>query len=298
MSTAIIIFAFNRPSHLKATVEHLEQNPEFVSLPVFVFVDGPRHDSDISAVKEVVSIANQIRVPNLHVLERPHNLGLKKSVISGITQVFEQFDQAIVLEDDICVSPHFLNFHLNGLNALAHRTDIWSISGFVIPEIGQKCQQITGANAVLAKRASSWGWSTWKSKWLMANFDSNFILQHLKSNHKAYGKTGGDKLRMLVRELSGKSSSWAIIWDYNHFIHQAFCLYPLRSFIRNIGLDNSGTHSKPLKAYEVENLNSESISFDPNIQVDARVLDVFAKINYKPYRWPLDYMRLLRVIKG
>ncbi len=297
MSTAIVIFAFNRPRHLKATIEHLKLNPEFGTLPVFVFVDGPRNEEDVKAVNDVKAIANAIPVKNLNIVARDNNLGLKRSVITGISHVFELFDQAIILEDDICVSPNFLQYHLQALDTLKHREDIWSVSGFVIPEIGEKCQKITGQDTVLAKRASSWGWSTWKSRWIKANFDSQYVLSQLRLNHQLYGQTGGDKLRMLVRELSGNSSSWAIIWDYNHFLNNGYCLYPVRSLIRNIGLDNSGTHSKPLKAYEVEQLNADTITINKDIQVNQDVLKVFAKINSKPYRWPLDYWRLLSVIR-
>lgn len=296
MQTAIILFAFNRPEHLRETVEHLKLNKEFGQMSVFVFIDGPRHEGERQAVEKVKAVAQSVRAEGVEIVARESNLGLKRSVISGISRVFEQYEQAIILEDDICVSPEFIAFHLQCLDLYRDRPDIWSVSGFVIPEVGEKSRQLSGESAVLAQRASSWGWSTWKSRWSQAQWDSAEVLKQLAGNYRAYDKTGGDKLRMLVRELSGNSSSWAIIWDYNHFTHQAYCVYPVESYIRNIGLDNSGTHSKPLKAYDVAELNHSPIDLNPEIRVNNKVLSVFSHINRKPYRWLLDRYRLHKLL--
>ncbi|MCC6818177.1 MAG: hypothetical protein IT245_04745, partial [Bacteroidia bacterium] len=170
--------------------------------------------------------------------------------------------------------------------------------GFVIPEIGLLAQKVSNDSIVIAQRASSWGWSTWKSRWNKAVWDSNYIFENFKANHALYNKTSGDKLRMLVRELGGRNSSWAIIWDYNHFMNHAYCIYPTHSLIRNIGLDNSGTHSKPLKYYEVDEFSGKEIRLPsvllPNTKIDA----LFSKINRKPHRWLLDKFKLWRLFSN
>lgn len=297
MQTAIILFAFNRPQHLKDTLEHLKMNKAFAGMPVFVFIDGPRHTAEKQIVEQVKQVAAESLADyKAEIIARNDNLGLKRSVITGISKVFETYEQAIILEDDICVSPEFIAFHLQCLDLYRNRPDIWSVSGFVIPEVGEKSRLLSGESAVLAQRASSWGWSTWKSRWTQAQWDSKEILKQLAGNYRAYDRTGGDKLRMLVRELSGKSSSWAIIWDYNHFIHQAYCVYPVKSFIRNIGLDNSGTHSKPLKAYDVDHLNVEKLQLNARIKPLDEIATLFGGINRKPYRYLLDRYKLMKVL--
>lgn len=295
--TAIIIFAFNRPEHLRSTLSHLSKCDSVLSIPVFFFIDGPRSDSERKVVDEVRLIAESFKHPQKQIISKTVNNGLKKSVISGISTVFESFDRAIILEDDICVNHEFLNYHLRCLEIYEEREEIWSVSGFVIPSIGNEAFKLTGDELVLAQRASSWGWSTWRTRWIKANWDSNYISKSLKMNYKKYGMTGGDKLRMILREMSGKSSSWAIIWDYNHFINSAYCVYPVKSLIKNIGLDNSGTHSKPLRAYEVrldENVFIEN--FKTDIKPNDRIRKLFSRINSKPYRWILDKFKLLKFL--
>jgi hypothetical protein len=51
-----------------------------------------------------------------------------------------------------------------------------------------------------------------------------------------------DYLNMLKNQINGKNDSWAIRWHASLFIHNMFCLQPVRPIVRNIGLDNSGVH--------------------------------------------------------
>lgn len=293
-NTSIVIFAFNRPDHLAKTLEHLSRADRFLELPVCFFIDGPRNDGEKEAVSEVLNLANSFQHPNVQIHANPENKGLRPSIISGLSKVFKQFDQAIILEDDILVHPEFISYHLNCLDVFNARNDVWSVSGFVIPQVGKDCFKATNEDILLAPRASSWGWSTWKVKWQQAIWDNNAIKAHFLNNYWTYHKTGGDKLRMLTRELSGKSSSWAIIWDYNHFMNSSFCVYPSSSLVANIGLDYSGTHSKPKDNYAV-NLDDFKGNFDfkSNIQIHNKVFKIFSKINLKFYRLPFDLLKVL-----
>ena len=47
---------------------------------------------------------------------RKKNFGLAKNIVSGINYVFKENDKAIILEDDIIVSPFFLNYMNKNLN--------------------------------------------------------------------------------------------------------------------------------------------------------------------------------------
>jgi hypothetical protein len=293
-NTAVVIFAFNRPDHLTRTLEQLSRAERFLELPFYFFIDGPRNDNEKKSVDEVLKIANTCKHPNVNIQSNTVNKGLRPSIISGLSQVFKEYEQAIVLEDDILVHTDFINYHLNCLDGFKTRSDVWSVSGFVIPQVGKDCFQATHDDLVLAPRASSWGWSTWKVKWEQAIWDNNAIKAHFLSNYWNYHKTGGDKLRMLTRELSGNSSSWAIIWDYNHFLNSAFCVYPSSSLVSNIGLDYSGTHSKPKDNYSVNLADFKSnIEIKPDIQINKKIVKIFSKINLKFYRLPFDLLKVL-----
>ncbi|MCC6817616.1 MAG: hypothetical protein IT245_01815, partial [Bacteroidia bacterium] len=117
MTTAIIIFAFNRPGHLKQSLEFLSLNTEVTSLPIYFFIDGPQNPAEVEQVLAVKHVAESFKANQVSIIASDVNLGLKRSVISGISKVFESYDQAIILEDDICVAPNFIQYHLNCLKS-------------------------------------------------------------------------------------------------------------------------------------------------------------------------------------
>jgi len=48
--------------------------------------------------------------------ERKSNIGLAKNIISGITEIINAKEKAIILEDDVVVSSTFLNYMNDALN--------------------------------------------------------------------------------------------------------------------------------------------------------------------------------------
>src|SRR3546814_8909176 len=47
---------------------------------------------------------------SVSVVRQPHNLGLAQSIIIGVTQMLEQHEAVIVIEDDLLLSPYFLKY--------------------------------------------------------------------------------------------------------------------------------------------------------------------------------------------
>lgn len=53
----IAVFAFNRPGHLRRTLETLSANTLVAESAVTIYCDGPRHERDIPTIKDVLSVA-------------------------------------------------------------------------------------------------------------------------------------------------------------------------------------------------------------------------------------------------
>jgi hypothetical protein len=49
-------------------------------------------------------------------------------------------------------------------------------------------------------------------------------------------------MKMLDDQVKGKNNSWAIRWYASAFLKNKLTLYPKNSFVKNIGIDGSGTH--------------------------------------------------------
>ena len=146
------------------------------------------------------------------------------------------------MEDDIVAHPFFLRFMNEALECYEKTKQIFAISAtmeiFPIPANYKK-------DVFLTYRFGSWGWATWSDRWNSAdwNIDNYPIIKQPTSKRiKQFCKGGDDLWSMLQAQKNGKIDSWAIRMCYNMSIQRRLCLRPIHSFVKNIGVDNSGTH--------------------------------------------------------
>jgi hypothetical protein len=266
----LILFAYNRPDHLRRTLDSIRSNPLAAQSTFYAFSDGPKTAEDAPAVAEVREILQKIEgFAAVDLEESPENRGLAASVIRGVTRVLETHDRAIVLEDDLEFSSDFLTFMNAALDAYADRTDVFSVSGYLYPI---PLPPDYTADVLLLPRASSWGWATWRDRWEQADWAvSDF--SELEKNPAARQPLlrGGDDLwPMLQKQQRGLISSWAVRWSLAHARHGAYGVFPRESKVRNTGADGSGTHTGSTRRYEVA-LSESPLRPDPAIQHDPRL---------------------------
>jgi hypothetical protein len=236
----VAIFVFKRPQHLQGTLESLSANPELKSSPLYVFSDQGRNAEEQSKVDEVRQIVRDFAHPNKILVEAQQNRGLADSIIGGVTQLCEKFGQVIVVEDDLIVSPFFLNYMNTALNRYALEKQVMQISGHMFP-VALKVD----TDAIFLPFTTSWGWATWQRAWCNMKIEPEVALVKLKSRAWRFRFDIGGSFpyaRMLADRLAGKNNSWAIWWYFQVFLRGGFVLYPAISLVNNDGFDGSGTH--------------------------------------------------------
>ena len=122
LSTApVALFVYNRLHNTKQTIEHLKKNKLADRTPLYIFSDGGK---DKRSWKEVNRLRKYLHTIDgfgeVHIVERPENYYLENNIIEGIAYVLQHHDTIIVLEDDICTSPVFLEYMNNALNKYIH----------------------------------------------------------------------------------------------------------------------------------------------------------------------------------
>jgi hypothetical protein len=237
----IALFAFRRPEHLSRCLASLSANPEAPLTEVWIFCDGPRDESDVRPVEEVRRVARLAEgFANIRVIEQTQNIGLAASVITGVSEVLNNCDRVIVVEDDLVVSPDFLGFMNQGLDLYAESSDVVSIHGFTYAVDTPLPQSF------FLLGADCWGWATWRRGWEVFNPDGYELLKEL--DERGLGPSfdfdsAYPYRQMLVDQVAGKIDSWAIRWNASAFLARKLTLYPGESLVENIGQDGSGTHS-------------------------------------------------------
>ena len=244
MSTSlapICLFVYARADLTRQTVESLLANPLARASTLHVFCDGPRPGAraKVQAVRDYVQGIRGFAKVVVH--EREQNLGLAKSIITGVTEVLRHHDRVIVLEDDLHLSSGFLAFMNQSLQAYAEQPKVLSVSGYAFPmDHGPQ----PAHDATFGLRASSWGWATWRDRWEQIDWDVRAYPQFRRSplQRLRFNRGGSDLSHMLDRQMAGQIDSWAIRFCFHQFQHGLVDVFPVRSLVENIGHGEGGQH--------------------------------------------------------
>lgn len=245
MSTAgnfapMALFAYARLDHLRQTVDSLRVNQEAGSTSLYVFCDGPKHEGHKSPTEAVRAYVDSIEgFASVTRICRDQNLGLARSIISGVTEVLSTHDSVIVMEDDLVVSPYFLKFMNEGLQHYRDEERVASIHGYCYPV------EEALPETFFLRGADCWGWATWSCAWCHFEPDGQKLLDALRRERLARAFDMGGAypyMKMLANQVAGRNDSWAVRWHASCFLDNMLTLYPGRSLVNNIGTDDSGTH--------------------------------------------------------
>ena len=250
----IVLFAYNRPWHLDQTVEALRQNELAGLSDLVIYSDGPKHSADQLKVEEVRKYIHTIEgFKSVKIIQRQKNYGLASSIITGVTETIDQYGRIIVLEDDLVTSPYFLRYLNEALNYYEKEDRVISIVGYIYPVEGLP-------ETFFLRGTDCLGWATWKRGWDLFEADGQKLLAELKKRNltKPFDYNGAyPYTKMLMHQIQGKISSWAIRWHASGFVKGLLTLFPGRSLVMHIGGDGSGTNCEVTNHLDVE------LSFSP-----------------------------------
>lgn len=290
----VILFVYNRPLHTKKTVNALLKNSLAKNSELFIFSDGPKKESAVEGVKKVRSCIKTIKgFKKVNIIEREKNFGLANSIITGVTEVINKYGRAIILEDDLITAKNFLSYMNQALEFYLEDKRIFSIAGYNYPiEIPEEYFY----DVYLTYRCCSWGWATWKDRWVKADWEVKDYHNFLKCEcaQKKFDRGGDDLTDMLKLQMKGKIDSWAIRWCYAHYKNNAFSLQPVRSKVFNIGFDGTGTHHVLGFDKAVLDSGKDKFLFKKDIQIDPDIISNFSK-HFKN-NWKIKAIKIIKYI--
>lgn len=244
----IALFTFNRPQHTQVALESLLKNPQASASDLYVFSDGPRHERDLPGLEQTRAMLRKLSgFKHIELVFRDANMGLADSIIDGVSQLVSLYGTAIVLEDDLRLSPYFLQFMNEGLECYADEPRVCSIHGYCFPT------QVPLPETFFWRGADCWGWATWARAWQGFEQDGQALLAKLQKKKltQAFDLDGlVPYTQMLKDQIKGKNNSWAIRWHAATFLKEQLTLFPGRSLVNNIGNDASGQHCEQTDVFD------------------------------------------------
>ena len=283
----ILLFVYNRPLHVRRSIESLLANELAKESELYIFSDAAKDETTQPNVNEVRQFIHSIKgFKEIHYVERTENWGLARNIIDGVTMLVYQYGRVIVLEDDLIVAPYFLQFMNDALETYKDEENVCHI---------QACDFTKDPilpDTFLIKWTGSWGWATWKRAWKLFNPNGQELLDELIRRKLTYrfdfnGKYG--YTRMLRNQIKGKNNSWAIRWNASLFLADKLSLNVGKSLIQNEGFDGSGTNcgsgnlydsdlwTKPLPVVKIQPIVENEAARQAFSNYYARTNSFFAK---------------------
>jgi hypothetical protein len=161
MDTPVVLIIFNRPNTTKIVLDCVRK----VKPPkLFVIADGPRQhrpdeEEKCAATRQLIEHVDW----DCQVLTNYSdiNLGCKYRISSGIDWVFEQTEEAIILEDDCLPHESFFPFCEELLDKYRNDQRITTISGNNF-QFGRQSREFS---YYFSRYPLIWGWATWRRAW-------------------------------------------------------------------------------------------------------------------------------------
>ena len=260
---AVIYFCYNRVDHLKRSLPKIIEFKN--ELPLFVFCDGPKNHNQ-TKTSEVIDYVKQSTkdIENCKIILRENNLGLAKNVISGVNEIFNLgFDAVTVLEDDCIPNNNYFNYMENTLNYYKDFENVMHVSGFGMP-----LKYKPSKDTYITPYPCSWGWGTWKNKWIECDFDDKAYYKKILSDTsliKIFNSSGKSFSYFLTLQTKNEVNSWLIRWYAHIFKSKGVCIWATDSKLKNIGFDGSGQHKVKRDIYNQKELsNIEEYDFQEN----------------------------------
>jgi hypothetical protein len=237
----IALFVYRRARGALRALAALQASPQYAASDVFVFCDAaaePRFEADVDRVRRRLKDA---ATPNMVFVEAAANKGLARSIIDGVTHLTTSHGRAIVIEDDLVLSPAALGWMNRALDAYAADERVMQIASHVL-RAPRFARRQTG---FFLPFTTTWAWATWKRAW--DAFDPLAEgwreLAHDPALRRAFDLGGAYPYAdMLERQMAGGADSWGIRWYWSVFRRGGLALYPPRPLALNRGVDTKATH--------------------------------------------------------
>lgn len=240
----LVLLIFDRPDLTRAALAQI-QSLRLTRLHVVSDGPNPSRPDCVSRVEACRNLVEEFGRP--HILRRHYadqNLGCQQRVLSGLDEVFEEENEAVVLEDDIRVSPAFFDFCQVGLRAAADLDDVGalSVTGF------QGLRRRVSSPAFRSIYFGSWGWATWRSRWQAFRSGRNELQLFQTDQPPAWlhmRQAEWDFWRQRIGQaVRGELDSWAYLWQAFCWERAWFVLRSRGNLTENVGFRADATHTR------------------------------------------------------
>jgi len=281
-STVIALFSYRRLDTLKKCIDALKKCPESSISELIIFSDAAASEevaNKVIAVREYIATITGFN--SIKIISREKNFGVDYNLIEGLTYMKNQYDQFIVVEDDLIVEPNFITYLNEALDFYKDNKTIHTVSAFNWIE---NIPQDYPYDIYFTKRFWPWGWATWSDRMENIDWEVQDKKEFLNSNkiQAEFNKWGSDRSMMLTNVIKGEIRTWDIQLDYHLFKENASHVFPVKSLVDNIGYNpKDASHTFVYNRYKtskrLKKLNQ--FNFPSILEYNSEICKLFVQKN-------------------
>jgi len=258
--TAVALILYNRADKVAQALAAIRAaRPRHL----YLIADGPRDgvDGDAERCAEARAAAEAVDWDcEVHRDYAAANLGIKARVDSGLDRLFDEVEEAIILEDDCIAHPTFFRFCEELLARNRHEPRVMSVCGtdfcFGLGEFE--------SSYAFSRYPLIWGWATWRRAWRLydpkmsawpAAREGDWLASLLGGDSYAV-----DYWSMQLEENFTTLENWDMAWLFSSWQRGGLSIHPRANLVTNVGFGAQGTHTLDERDV-LANLPAEEMAF-------------------------------------
>lgn len=269
MKTPVAFIIFNRPERTaRVFAEIAKARPA----KLLVVADGPRHADERELCTATRAVIDQIDW-DCEVLKNfsDVNLGCKRRVSSGLHWVFEQVEEAIIVEDDCLPHPTFFQFCEEMLEHYRHNPRVGMICGSSF----QGGRRRLPYSYYFGLHITVWGWASWRRAWSKYDLEMRRWPELRESSWLSDLLKNPVAVKNWHEIYEGAFQDEFDTWDWQLFFsswsNDMLAAIPNRNLVTNIGFGEAASHTQdtlptmanlPLKAMDFPLKHPPAVSLD------------------------------------
>jgi hypothetical protein len=243
LTTPVAFIVFNRPD---TTARVFAEIARARPTRLLVISDGPRASRPGEAAKVAASrkIIEGVDWPcEVQTNYSTENMGCTRRVSSGIDWVFEQAEEAIIMEDDCLPDPTFFRFMQEMLERYRHDQRVGMVSGNNF-HFGRR---VVSDSYYFSKYCHIWGWATWRDRWQGADIREMRHWPMVRDTGRFLDMVPGGAKEIdfwknaFETVYQKKLDAWAAPWTLANWIEGRLAINPSVNLISNIGFGEGAT---------------------------------------------------------
>jgi hypothetical protein len=259
LNTPVALLIFNRPD----TTERVFNAIANARPPkLLVVADGPRphREGEAELCAQTRAIINRVDWDCEVITEfADSNMGCKRRVASGIDWIFEQVEEAIILEDDCLPDPSFFRYCEEMLTRYRDNERVGMVSGGNL----QFGRRRGSGSYYFSKYTHIWGWASWRRAW--KHYDRDLTLWPAFRDQgllTEFFETPGEQeywRNSFQWVHEGSLDTWDVSWTFTAITHGLLQVVPNVNLISNIGFGANATHTHVVGVHA--NMPTQPIEF-------------------------------------